>query len=75
MEIEVFCSDLAEHECRVRERLPEISGFRLPSWKDVIDREYEQWPEAKLRIDTTRLSPKEAVDIILQKQQQFDLTK
>ncbi|MCE9560298.1 MAG: ATP-binding protein [Armatimonadetes bacterium] len=44
--IEVVCSDIAVHRERVEARGPE------PSWQEVLDREYEPWVEAGIRIDT-----------------------
>ena len=40
IEIEVTCSDASEHRCRVESRTADISGLKLPTWEDVICREY-----------------------------------
>ena len=45
-EIEVVCSDAAEHRRRVETRSVEIDGLKLPTWQDVLDREYEPWGTA-----------------------------
>ena len=52
IEIEVVCSVPAEHRRRVEARLSDIPGLRLPSWHDVLAREYEPWDSADLVIDT-----------------------
>ena len=51
IEIEIVCSDHAEHRRRVETRTADIAGHRLPTWQEVCDREYEPW-EADIVIDT-----------------------
>ncbi|MEO1068629.1 MAG: AAA family ATPase [Cyanobacteria bacterium J06638_6] len=41
LEIEVICSDAAD-----------IAGLRLPTWQDVVDRDYAPWRTPHLVIDT-----------------------
>ena len=50
IEIEIVCSDDAEHRRRVESRKADIAGHRLPTWQQVCDREYEPW-EANVVID------------------------
>lgn len=50
--IEVWCSDPAEHRRRVETRGPEVPGLRLPTWEEVAGREYEPWTRERVRIDT-----------------------
>jgi predicted kinase len=52
VEIEVVCSDEAEHRRRVETRSPDIAGFTLPTWAEVVRREYEPWDTEHLVIDT-----------------------
>src|SRR5262245_8206339 len=40
VEAEVVCSDLAEHRRRIESRLQDIPGHTLPTWADVVAREY-----------------------------------
>ena len=56
MEIEVVCSDSREHRARVESRKPDISGLRLPSWEEVISREYHPWDREHIVIDTANRS-------------------
>jgi predicted kinase len=49
--IEVICSDTAEHRRRVERRQPDIEGFVVPTWQEVLDREYQPWTEARLTVD------------------------
>ena len=51
VEIEVVCSDEAEHRRRVETRVSDIAGHRLPTWQEVCEREYEPW-QAGVVIDT-----------------------
>lgn len=50
--IEVICSDRAEHRRRVETRSTDIPGLELPTWVDVLRREYEPWASPRLVIDT-----------------------
>ena len=51
IEIEIVCSDQAEHRRRVESRIADIVGHELPTWQQVCDREYEPWL-ASIVIDT-----------------------
>ena len=51
IEIEVVCSDEAEHRRRVETRTADIAGHQLPTWQGVCEREYEPW-EADIVMDT-----------------------
>ena len=51
IEIEIVCSDEAEHRRRVESRVADIAGHQLPAWQQVCAREYEPW-EASIVIDT-----------------------
>ena len=54
LEVEVVCSDSVEHRRRVETRTADISGHRLPSWQEVIDRDYHPWDRDRLILDTAR---------------------
>lgn len=56
MEIEVLCSDPAEHRKRVENRKSDIQGLTLPTWQAVLERTYENWPEPHTIIDTAHKS-------------------
>jgi len=59
-EIEIICSDRSEHKKRVESRTTDIDGLSLPSWQDVLDREYERWTGDHVVIDTAHKSEKES---------------
>ena len=65
LQVECVCTDPDEHRRRVETRSTDISGLLLPDWQAVTGRQYEPWPEADLVLDTTRLSPAEAVARVL----------
>ena len=52
VEIEIKCSDRSEHRRRVETRSSDIPGLRLPTWEDVVAREYHPWDRERLVIDT-----------------------
>jgi predicted kinase len=68
-DIEVVCSDPAEHRRRVETRSPEVAGLTLPDWAAVRAREYHPWPasEAPLRIDTAGRTPEECLEELLRR--------
>ncbi len=63
LEIEVICSDAREHQRRIEQRTSDIPGLKLPSWQDVLERDYEDWIPAPIRIDTAGV----AVDVCQQR--------
>jgi predicted kinase len=64
VEIEVVCSDPAEHRRRVEQRQPDIDGHQLPSWQDVGERDYRPWDDPRLVLDTARSGIAECVQAI-----------
>jgi predicted kinase len=54
LDVEIICSDAGEHRRRVETRTPDISGFTLPTWPEVVGRHYDPWDRARVVIDTAR---------------------
>jgi predicted kinase len=52
IEVEVLCSDIEEHRRRVETRITDVSGLKLPTWPEVVAREYHPWNRAHTVIDT-----------------------
>jgi predicted kinase len=52
VEVEVICSDKREHCRRVESRDCDIAGLKLPTWDEVMAREYEPWHGEHWVIDT-----------------------
>lgn len=65
LEIEVLCSDAAEHRRRVEARRGAVPGLSRVAWRSVLDFDYEPWTGARLMVDTARLAPDAALDAVL----------
>ena len=50
--IEIICSDEAEHRRRVETRSSDIADLVLPTWDKVKNREYHAWTQPRIVIDT-----------------------
>lgn len=64
LDIEVVCSDRAEHRRRVEQRTADIAGFVVPDWASVEAHAYEPWRSDRLIVDTAVLSVEEALLLI-----------
>ena len=42
---ELACADAAEHRRRVEGRAPDVQGQVVPSWREVVEREYVPWDD------------------------------
>ncbi|MCE1169098.1 MAG: ATP-binding protein [Sphingobacteriia bacterium] len=63
--IEIVCTDKIEHKKRIEERINDIEGLKLPLWKEIENRYYEEWKDSVIRIDTTMKSKKESVNELI----------
>jgi predicted kinase len=53
IEIELICSNAAQHRRRVESRPTDaVTGHRQPTWDDVVTRDYEPWDRDHLVLDT-----------------------
>jgi len=50
--IEIICSDAREHRNRVEQRVAEVPGLILPTWREIEDREYHAWTVDRVIVDT-----------------------
>ena len=64
VEVELVCGDAVEHRRRVESRAVDIDGLRLPTWRDVLDREYEPWTTATT-VDTGHRTVEDCVAAIV----------
>ena len=64
-EIEIVCSDAAEHERRVSGRPSDIEGACLVTWQQVLARDYRHWHRAPRIVDTARQTPQQSVEAVL----------
>lgn len=63
-EIELICSDATAHRLRVEGRQADIPGHKLPTWKNVQERQYDAWEWEHFVVDTANLSVDEAVETV-----------
>jgi predicted kinase len=61
VELEVVCSDKAEHRRRAETRLSDVPGLTKPTWEEITNRVYEDWGSRPFVIDTAKKSPDELV--------------
>lgn len=61
----MVCSDEAEHRQRVESRRSDIEGLRLPTWGQVMERDYEPWDRERLVLDTAKLTADAAVETVV----------
>ncbi|CAN7248372.1 AAA family ATPase [Rhizobium leguminosarum] len=60
-EVEIVCSDQAEHRNRVETRLTDVEGLVKPTWQAISERTYDEWHDA-IVIDTASKSVDAALD-------------
>ena len=63
--IEVVCSDPREHRNRVERRPPTIPGLTLPTWQEVIERQYDDWTVDRIVVDTFERSEQTSLEDLL----------
>lgn len=63
--VEVVCADVDEHRRRVESRSADIDGQCLPTWTEVVVRDYRSWDIERLVVDTARLDVRQCVELIL----------
>jgi predicted kinase len=64
VEIEVICSDAAEHRSRVETRTADIEGHVLPSWADIQRRDYDPWTTPRRVLDTAGQTPAQSLAVL-----------
>jgi predicted kinase len=55
LEVEVVCSDAAEHRRRLEGRDADIPGLAPVDWTAVVSRDYRPWDRPRLQLDTVEL--------------------
>jgi predicted kinase len=65
LEVEVVCTNPMEHRRRVETRSPDIPGHVLPSWTEVLQRDYRPWTTGRLVVDTAHADVVAGVDAIV----------
>jgi len=64
VEVEVVCSDAAEHRRRGEARVTDLPGFVPPTWDEVVGRDYAARGDGRLGIDTAMTGAEEAIACI-----------
>jgi predicted kinase len=64
VEVEVECSDPAEHRRRVEERFGDLPDLPALTWQDVLDRDYHLWAREHLVIDTAGRTIEQCVSVL-----------
>jgi predicted kinase len=64
VEVEVICSDPVEHRRRAESRVTDIPGLRLPTWQEIVSREYHPWDRKHLVVDSARQSVEQSVHML-----------
>ena len=64
VEVEVICSDPDEHRRRAENRVTDIPGLRLPTWHEIVSREYHPWDRKHLVVDTARQNVEQSVQML-----------
>ena len=64
VEIEITCSDINKHRHRVETRVTDIRGSKLPTWQEVVLRDYNPWQRDRVLIDTAHTSVERSVKLI-----------
>ncbi len=65
VEVEIVCSDAAEHRRRVEQRTVDVPGLVPPTWASVQQHEYLPWTTQRLVIDTATTSARDAAQRIV----------
>lgn len=65
VEVEVVCSDPAEHRRRVETRTINVAGLVGPTWAEVIGRERDAWSRTPVTVDTAGRSIEACLDELL----------
>jgi predicted kinase len=61
LEVEITCSSIEEHRRRVDTRIADVDGLRLPTWQQVLDRDYRPWENPDIVIDTAEADVQRSV--------------
>ncbi|MFC8289279.1 adenylyl-sulfate kinase [Streptomyces cyaneofuscatus] len=61
VEVEVVCSDAAEHRRRIATRSSDIPGLPQPDRQQILDRDYQPWDREHVVVDTAGQEPQESL--------------
>jgi predicted kinase len=61
IDVEVMCSEEAEHRRRIETRTADIDGHDLPTWDQVVARKYDRWDVERIVVDAASEEPAASV--------------
>ncbi|MFS8116335.1 AAA family ATPase [Rhizobium jaguaris] len=61
IEVEIVCSDKAEHRRCVETRMTDVEGLVKPPWDEVVNRTYDDWGGRQIVIDTAGKTADDAI--------------
>ncbi|MFN4120869.1 AAA family ATPase [Acidovorax sp.] len=64
VQVEVVCSDRAEHQRRVEGRTADLAGHVLPTWASVVSHDYVPWQGGRVVVDTATLTVAQALEVV-----------
>jgi predicted kinase len=62
IEVEITCSDPKQHRRQAEKKVADINGLNLPTWQEVVAREYQPWNREHIVIDTAGRSVTDSVE-------------
>jgi predicted kinase len=65
--IEIVCSNQEEHRARSENREVDIEGLELPTWEEITARDYQEWKENRILIETSKKGIAECVQELIEK--------
>jgi predicted kinase len=72
--LEIICSEEAEHRKRIETRDSGIPGLKAPTWNGVINRDYQPWKEDRIQIDTSGKTIEQSFEELIQNKELMKLT-
>jgi predicted kinase len=63
-QVEIICSNVNEHRKRAEARRSDIPGLELPTWEDIVSREYHPWNREHIVVDTALQSIEQSVHFL-----------
>jgi predicted kinase len=65
IDLEIVCSDPREHRRRVKTRVTDVPDLVLPTWPEVVERNYRPWDGERLVIATAGTDVDDSVRTIV----------
>ncbi|MEM7068670.1 MAG: AAA family ATPase [Pseudomonadota bacterium] len=66
LQVNVICSDQNEHRHRVESRTVDIEGQAIPTWQQVLERDWEPFENPHLTIDTSVDDVERSISTVIQ---------